>query len=336
MGHKHFYSNGKLLITGEYLVIKGALALAVPCAMGQEMIVKIEQGTCLDPSADKPIVNPKPSEEQNPEYKDKGSIRWKSFYDKKCWFDATFMLPGLEVVTASNNRTAAYVQKLMIEAIKLNPENIDEQSHYLIENLLEFSPDWGLGSSSSLISNIAAWFGIDTYTLYGKLHKGSAYDIACARAKGPIWYSKLPGQPVIRHIDFNPGFAYNLAFVYSGQKQDSELSVGSFLENIIVNAEDIERISAISQALPMAKTLRKFDALINEHEKIMSRVLGKPSVKSVRFADFPGSIKALGAWGGDFLLASSEIGFDKIKMYFSKQGLDIVFNWKEMVMNPME
>ena len=35
-----FYSNGKLLITGEYLVLKGALALAVPTVLGQEMGVR--------------------------------------------------------------------------------------------------------------------------------------------------------------------------------------------------------------------------------------------------------------------------------------------------------
>lgn len=334
MGNKRYYSNGKLLITGEYLVIKGALALAVPSVMGQEMIVNIEQEKSYYHSSLNPVVKLKEVEGQNPEYKDKGSIRWKSFYKENCWFEAEFVLPGLEILNASDEKAAAYVQKLMIEAIKLNPENIDEQSHYLIENLLEFSPGWGLGSSSSLISNIAAWFGIDAYTLYGKLHKGSAYDIACARAKGPIWYRKVSDQSFIQYVDFNPGFADNLAFVYSGQKQDSELSVGNFLKNTPVNAEDTERISAISQALPIAKTLHEFNALINEHEKIMSRVLGIPAIKSARFADFPGSIKALGAWGGDFLLASGEIGFDKIKMYFSQHGLDIVFNWKQMVMNP--
>lgn len=333
MGNKHYYSNGKLLITGEYLVIKGALALAVPSVMGQEMLVNIEQKSSYYHSALNPIVNLKEVEGQNPEQKDKGSIRWKSFYKENCWFEAEFVLPGLDILNASDDRAAAYVQKLLLEAMQLNPEKIDKQAYYLIENLLGFSPGWGLGSSSSLISNLAAWFGIDPYILFGKMHKGSGYDIACARANGPIWYRKVPGSPVSQVVDFRPGFANKLAFVYSGQKQDSELSVGNFLENISVNAEDTERISAISQVLPLTKTLHEFNALINEHETIMSRVLGIPAIKSVRFADFPGSIKALGAWGGDFLLASSEIGFDKIKMYFSQQGLDVVFNWKEMVMN---
>ncbi|NQU86677.1 MAG: hypothetical protein HQ541_13035 [Mariniphaga sp.] len=34
---KRFYSNGKLLLTGEYLVLNGAKALAIPLKVGQEM-----------------------------------------------------------------------------------------------------------------------------------------------------------------------------------------------------------------------------------------------------------------------------------------------------------
>ena len=36
---KKFHANGKLLITGEYLVLKGALALAVPLNKGQTLTV---------------------------------------------------------------------------------------------------------------------------------------------------------------------------------------------------------------------------------------------------------------------------------------------------------
>ncbi len=34
-----FYSNGKLLLTGEYLVLDGAKALALPTKMGQNLQV---------------------------------------------------------------------------------------------------------------------------------------------------------------------------------------------------------------------------------------------------------------------------------------------------------
>ena len=35
-----FYSNGKLLITGEYVVLDGAKALALPTKFGQSLVVK--------------------------------------------------------------------------------------------------------------------------------------------------------------------------------------------------------------------------------------------------------------------------------------------------------
>jgi mevalonate kinase len=35
-----FYSNGKLLITGEYLVLDGATAFALPTKIGQNLIVE--------------------------------------------------------------------------------------------------------------------------------------------------------------------------------------------------------------------------------------------------------------------------------------------------------
>jgi mevalonate kinase len=38
-----FYSNGKLLITGEYLVLDGAKAFALPTKFGQSLI--IEEGS---------------------------------------------------------------------------------------------------------------------------------------------------------------------------------------------------------------------------------------------------------------------------------------------------
>ena len=39
-----FYSNGKLLLTGEYMVLDGAIALAIPTKFGQSLTVeKLEE-----------------------------------------------------------------------------------------------------------------------------------------------------------------------------------------------------------------------------------------------------------------------------------------------------
>ena len=61
---KEFYSNGKLLITGEYLVLDGAKAFALPTKFGQNLI--IEKGNDQE-------------------------IKWASFdSDGSIWFEDTF------------------------------------------------------------------------------------------------------------------------------------------------------------------------------------------------------------------------------------------------------
>ena len=42
-----FYSNGKLLITGEYLVLDGAKAFALPTKYGQNLVVEAAQGQII-------------------------------------------------------------------------------------------------------------------------------------------------------------------------------------------------------------------------------------------------------------------------------------------------
>lgn len=37
---KTFYSNGKLLITGEYVVLDGAIAFALPTKFGQNLVIE--------------------------------------------------------------------------------------------------------------------------------------------------------------------------------------------------------------------------------------------------------------------------------------------------------
>ncbi|MCK4569217.1 MAG: hypothetical protein KAT76_02950 [Bacteroidales bacterium] len=302
-----FYSNGKLLITGEYLVLHGALALAVPTIPGQEMSVETTDG---------PV-----------------KLSWNSFYRDKCWFEAEFSLPVPNILKASNARTAEYLQALLLEAKKLNPGALTVDKALKVESNLGFSQEWGLGSSSSLINNVAGWFDIDPYELLMKTQKGSGYDIACARADGPIRYRLVQGCPVTRKVSFNPPYKDKLAFVYSGRKQDSAASINTFLSGAGFLEADKNRISEISLDITSAKTLQDFNLLLDEHEEIMSGVLQLPKIKEERFPGFPGSIKSLGAWGGDFFLASSEIGFEEIKSYFSKNGLKTCFSWHYLVLS---
>lgn len=309
MDKTSYFSNGKLLITGEYLVMDGALALAVPTIPGQEMLIK-EGGHA-------------------------GILSWESHYQGKCWFNAEFSLPEFTIKRASKQESASYLQTLLKEASRLSAKTFSNTSVLNIKTNMGFSSEWGLGSSSSLINNIASFFNVDPYQLFFNTQNGSAYDIACASAPGPVYYQLVDGQASVENAGFNPPFKNNIAFIYSGQKQDSRQSLSKFLAR--PGSYEFEKggISEISRELVNTKHIEEFCELLEEHEKIMSKVLGMPKVKDARFPDFPGSIKSLGAWGGDFILAVAEIDFIEIKSYFSTKGLDVVFSFDELVLTPV-
>ncbi len=299
-----YYSNGKLLITGEYLVMHGALALAVPTRLGQEMQVHASD--------------------------EEGILEWESYYQDECWFEAAFDLEDLRVIRSSNKNTAKYLLKLLREAHQQNPGILHENTGIRVVNKLEFRQEWGMGSSSSLINNLAGWFGIDPFVLFFNTQSGSGFDIACARAEGPIWYRKILGSPLSQKVNFSPKYRDKLAFVYSGRKQDSEKSIDKFIGTSDLCETEKDRITEISREIASAKELNHFMALMEEHEAILSEIVMQPRIQE-KYPSFPGSLKSLGAWGGDFILAASEEGFEAIKNYFEKEGLDTVLGWEEIV-----
>jgi hypothetical protein len=65
-----FYSNGKLLITAEYVVLDGAIALALPTKFGQNLTV--------EPAHDK-------------------GIQWTSYdADGSCWFESFISFESIQ------------------------------------------------------------------------------------------------------------------------------------------------------------------------------------------------------------------------------------------------
>ena len=66
----------------------------------------------------------------------------------------------------------------------------------------------------------------------------------------------------------------------------------------------------------------------------MSKAIGIAPIGE-KFSDFDGQLKSLGAWGGDFILASSKNGKDEVSAYFAKYGLETVIPFKDFVLgNP--
>jgi len=73
--------------------------------------------------------------------------------------------------------------------------------------------------------------------------------------------------------------------------------------------------------------------IMSEHESFISHLLGRKTVKEENFSDFNGEIKSLGAWGGDMLMAVSELPGDYIRNYFQTKDIQTVFDFHSLVLS---
>ncbi len=303
-----YHSNGKFLLSGEYLVLQGARALALPLRLGQSLEV-----TTID--------------DEN------GMIHWDAYTPKGFWFASIFSKHGF-TVHASDDMDKADNLSRIFKAIKsLNPNILQDKKDYFFTTRLEFDSEWGLGSSSTLISLLAQWAEVDPYELLAMTMGGSGYDIACATASQPIIYRLENDKPIVEKADFKPAFADKLYFVYQGHKQSSGKEVKSFKERAQKSdfSKEIAEISEITDALVKASTFNDFCALLTRHEAIMSRCLEQPTIKT-QYTDFRGVIKSLGAWGGDFFLAATELSEKEVVSYFNSKGLKTILKYNEIVL----
>jgi len=305
---KSFYSHGKLLLTGEYLVLDGAQALAIPTQKGQWLFI----------------------EETNAE-----GIHWQSFDENgNCWFETNFLITEKEFTLADdtdNDPIADTLLTILNSAKNLNPIFLTTGNSYSVESRLEFNREWGLGSSSTLINNIAQWAKVNAFELLENSFGGSGYDIACAQNDTPIIYKRTEGKPVVIEVPFNPVFKNNLFFVYLNQKQDSKDSIKRYQSLPLKEFNKAEsEVNAITQQILECTDLTTFEGLISSHEAIISKIIKTETVKSRLFSDYSGSIKSLGGWGGDFVLAT---GSSQDMDYFKKKGYTTVVPYKEMLLS---
>ncbi|TAI48040.1 GYDIA family GHMP kinase [Flagellimonas allohymeniacidonis] len=300
---KEFYSNGKLLLSGEYAILDGALGLAVPTKFGQSLQV---------------------------EDTDTGLLEWESKDENhQLWFQASFDLNDLTPIASSDMGTAHILKELLSEAKKQNPAFLASANGLKVTTSLGFPREWGLGTSSTLINNIAQWAEVDAYQLLWNAFGGSGYDIACAQHNGPILYQVKNGKVTVEEVGFHPSFKDDLLFVYLKQKQSSKEAIAAYRGKMFDKEALISNITRITGSMATAQNLSEFEALVGKHEIVLSKILGIPPIKSKLFPDYPGSIKSLGAWGGDFVLATGGAG---AKDYFRFKGYSTLLSYKDMVL----
>lgn len=302
-----FYSNGKLLITAEYGVLDGALALAIPTPFGQSLEIR---------------------------FTNRNVLLWESVDHKgNIWFTASYNTKTFDIQAYSDRELAETLAHLLRKTKEMNPNFISENTGCKIITKLTFPRNWGLGSSSTLINNLAMWAGIDPYELLKDTFGGSGYDIACAQYDVPILYQLKDCKAVIEETTFNPPFRNQLYFVFLNQKQNSREAIANYRKQDFDSDVLVRELSSLTLNFLESKDLSEFEFLMRKHEKLLSKVLGVQPVKKRLFPDYSGAIKSLGGWGGDFILVT---GNEKTPSYFSAKGFDVVIPFDEMILENKE
>ena len=303
---RRYYSNGKLLLTGEYAVLDGGLALAVPTKFGQSLEVQENKS---------------------------GVLNWKSLDEKGLvWFENRFLLINNIIckTDAKPDVVSETLLKILNEAKRLNPEFLKCSNGFQVITSLSFPRMWGLGSSSTLINAVATWAEVNPYHLLWNAFSGSGYDIAAARHNKPILYQLIEGRPHVDEVNFDPPFKDKLYFIYLNKKQNSRDAIATYRKQEFDREKLMAEVAQITRNVIECQTLSVFESLLTAHEVLISDTLQIKTVKQQLFADYNGAIKSLGGWGGDFVMATGDVS---TIAYFEALGYNTILRYSEMVLS---
>lgn len=297
---KSYHAHGKFLITAEYLILNGARGLAIP-------LTKMKQTLTVSEHAEK-------------------TFQWTALdHEAKVWLELELDMQFR--AKRELNLQEKLLQRMLQHLFQLKPKLFSQGLKF--ETSMNFSPKWGMGSSSTLISLISQWAGVDGMILQLKFFGGSGYDVVCATAANPIIYSLAQGKHQVSHVSWSPEFREHLYFIYLGQKQNTRESLTAVKEKLTkISSDDMHLANLFTRDFLKCNSLPQFQLLMMEHERFISSLIGLPTIQEERFPEFPGAIKSLGAWGGDFIMAACE--FDPSD-FFHDEGYGLIFKWDDLV-----
>ncbi len=292
------------MLSGEYAVLHGATALALPTHKGQSLAVDYKTDLL------------------------EHCIFWDS-YDNNgdIWFSVKINLPYFIVEDTTDKMVAIQLIRFLISGKALNPQFLAEKGIYTIKTVLEFNRESGLGSSSTLTNNIAQWAGVDAFKLHFNTFKGSGFDIAVAQQQKPLLYQVNHQVPTIETIEWHKPFNEQLFFVYLNKKQISRNDIAQYEQKPVFSFMQIEEITRVSKLLAHCNDYFEFCLLLEIAESVTSEALNRPTIKQQLFPDFSGTIKSLGAWGGDYVLATGS----NVEAYFSAKGYNEIVKFEDMI-----
>jgi mevalonate kinase len=313
MEKQTFYAHGKLLLTAEYFILDGAVGLALPTKLGQSLSIQLSKNL--------------PYEETNTEGV------WQSYdADGSLWFEAKLDSNNYKIIETNDAATAERLTSILRAARALKNSSTPYKPMH-ITTQLTFPREWGLGTSSTLIYNLANLFNINPFDLLKQTFGGSGYDLACAGATKPILYHRINDTPHWEEVGFNPPFSDQLYFIYLGKKQNSREGINHYREKAKgLPPQFFDEITALTHAFLTENDVENFQKLIIEHEEKVANVIQLKRAKSLIFNDFWGEIKSLGAWGGDFVLATSDRTEGETRTYFQAKGFDTFLTYKDLIL----
>lgn len=295
------FSHGKLLLTSEYVVLDGALALALPTKWGQEFLVSEQpDGRAL--------------------------IHWTALHQGKSWLKATLNYQTGTIISTNIPESAGFILKVIMKVKDLSVNVLKENISYFITTNLQFPANYGLGSSSTLMNNLAQWAAVDAFLLNETCLGGSGYDIAVAQQQSAILYQSQP-ERMVQKIVFDPPFQKDLIFIHLNQKQNSREGINLYRSKEKSRAIT-EEFSAITKQVLEVQHLEEFSELMTLHENKLSEFLGIETVREKNFENAPSFVKSLGAWGGDFVMSSKFLGYQD---YFSGKGFCDIFQYEDLI-----
>lgn len=297
-----FKSNGKILLCSEYLVLEGAKAIALPSRLTQDLQVTKCQNKLIE---------------------------WQSVDENNdLWFEEKFYFSGSNLkYDSKKNKTSEKI--LILFKYLLKTKNVNDILGNKFLTKLNFKREWGLGTSSTFVNNLAKWAKTDPYKLLFSAFNGSGYDIACCDVKNPILFQKKQNSISIENIIFSPPFIENLYLVYLEKKQNTQTSIINYF-NIKSDRKDlIEKVNFITEEIIKCKDLNQFEDLIVEHENIIARATSQEPIQQSVFPTYSqGKIKSLGAWGGDFILVTSK---NNDLSFFKNKGYNTILKLSDLV-----
>ncbi|TNE31283.1 MAG: hypothetical protein EP346_01355 [Bacteroidetes bacterium] len=299
-GPKQIHASGKLMLTGEYAVLDGALAWAVPTVLGQNLSAIPSPGA---------------------------GLKWQSTNSKgEAWFRGLWDSDG-KLLNQNDIEVAETLHRLLMKALDLNSNPFGGWS---VETQLEFPNAWGLGSSSSLVALLAHWLEVNPHELFYNTLTGSGYDVAVAYENAGVLFQLHESKPEYEITLHHPTFADQLYFAYSGKKQNSQREVKSYSQLAPeVRQTLVDPITELTKQMHSTENFHHFCRCMSQHEEILGTIM-EGEVLQNTIPNLSGTIKHLGAWGGDFFLLATEDSRDLERL--KAHGITTIFNWNELIL----